>query len=77
MHFLDAVLDLLDRDLVVFDLAFEIGGDMKRDELDDAGVILLAQRVERLGYRCADLPDGEVHNLAVTLHYLIHMQPPA
>ncbi len=47
---------------------------MKRDELDDARVVLLADRIERLGDRRADLVDVELDDGAVALDYLIHIR---
>ena len=56
----------------VLDLGLEMGGDPQGQQVHDAGVILLAQRLEGLGDGRADLPDLELGDGAVPLDYLIH-----
>ena len=74
-NLLDTVLNVLDRDLVVDDLVLEIGGDMKRNQVDDAGVVLLAERIECLRDCRADLADVEINDFSVSLDYLVHIIP--
>ena len=71
-HALHAVLDVLDGDLVVFDLRLEIRRHLQREHIDDARVILLCLRVERLGDRLGDLLDVELGDLAVSLDDPVH-----
>ena len=69
---LDAVLNVLDGDLAVFDLRLEIRRDLQREEVDHAVVILLLLRDERLADGRGDLAEVEIHDLIVSLYYLVH-----
>ena len=73
--FLDAVLNILDRNLVVDDLVLEVGGDMKGDQIDNAWMVLLAERIECLRDCRADLADVEINDFSVSLDYLVHIIP--
>ena len=71
-HGLHAVLDVLHRDTAVPDLGLKICGHPKGQQVDDAGMKLLIQGLERLGDGGADLPDLKTGGGAVPLRHLIH-----
>ena len=48
-HLLHAVLHVLDADDAVFDARLEMGGHVEGQKVDRGGMVLLLQRVERLG----------------------------
>ena len=72
-HGLDAVLDVLDGDGTVFDLALEIGRDLEREEVYDALVVLRAGGVESLGDGAAYLGDIEINKLALSFPDPVHL----
>ena len=72
-HGLDAVLDVLDGDGAVFDLALEIGRDLEREEVYDALVVLRAGGVESLGDGAAYLGDIEINKLALSFPDPVHL----
>ena len=75
-HLLDAVLDVLDRDLSVDDLCLEIGGHVERKQFDDARMIVFLKCLKCLGDRRGDLADIEFRDLTVSLNDLIHIKIP-
>ena len=70
---LNTVLYVLDGDGDVFYLALEVRGDLEREEVYDALVILGARGLESLGYRAADLGDIEIYKIAVSFPYPVHL----
>ncbi len=49
---------------------------MQRDQIDHAGVILLIERLKRLGDGAADLVDMEIDDFSVPFNDLIHEKTP-
>ena len=72
-HGLDAVLNILDGDLAVMDLAEEIRRDLERQKIDDAVVIIGVGGLEGLFHGGRDLGDIKLHDLSVALYYLVHV----
>ncbi len=72
----DAVLNLFNRDAAVLDLAFEIGRDVQREQLDHARMILLFGCFKRLGDGRRDLLNRKIRDLTVSFDNLVHKNPP-
>ena len=71
-HGLHAVLDVLHRNAAVPDLGLKICGHPQGQQVDDAGIKLLIQGLERLGDGGADLSDLKTGGGTVPLRHLIH-----
>ena len=69
---LDAVLDVFDVDEIVFNLAFEIGGNAERQHVDDCGNVLLVLRLKRFGNGDRDFVKIKIGYFTVSFNYLIH-----
>ena len=69
---LHAVLNVLHGDAAVPDLGLKVSGDPQSQKVDDTGMELLVQSLERLGNGGADLADLEGGGGAVTLCHLVH-----
>ncbi len=70
-YLLHTVLDVLNRDLLVDDLALEIRCHMQRDQFDHARMILFIQCAECLGDGIRYLADLKFYNLTVSFYYFI------
>ena len=75
-NLLDAVLDIFDRDHAVPDLGLKVRCDMKRDQIDDRGMILFFDSHESLGNGVTDLADLKIDNLSVSFGNLVHNKTP-
>ena len=75
-HRLHTVLDILHLDSVVFNFGFKVGRDLKGQQIDDAGVILLLLGLEGLGDGPADFADIKFGHRAVPLDYMVHPVSP-
>ena len=71
-HFLHAVLDVLDVDDAALDLWLEMRGHVQGQKVDGGRMVLLLQRVERLGNGCGDFGDVDALSQSVSLLNLIH-----
>ena len=71
-HLLHAVLHVLDADDAVLDAGFEMRGHVEGQQVDRRRMVLLLQRVERLGDGARNLCDIEFRDLAVALLNLVH-----
>ena len=70
-YLLNTVLDILNRDLFVDDLALEVGRNMQRDQFNHARMILFFQCAERLRDGVRDLADLKFYDLTVSFYYFI------
>ena len=71
-HSLHGVLDVLHGDLVVLDLALEIGGDLEGQKVDGVVVVVLLLGIEGLFDGGRDLADVKIHDLVIAFYDLIH-----
>lgn len=70
------VLNRLDANVPVLDFGLVIRGYLEREQIDDVGIILLIQSVERLADGCADFGDIKGDDRSVPLCDLIHSSFP-
>ncbi len=72
-HCFDAVLHVLDRDKAVLYLGQKVRGDLQRQKINNAVVVVGACGIERLFDGGGYLIDVKINYLSVTLDYLIHI----
>ncbi len=70
------VLNVLHGDLVVLDLALEVGGDLEGKEVDGVVVVVLLLGVERLLDGGGNLGNVEINDLVISLYDLVHNVSP-
>ena len=73
---LDAVLNILDRNIAVFYLRQEVSRDLERDEIDDIIGVLGVGGLKRLFNGVCDLGDVKIYDFSVSLNDLVHLFPP-
>ena len=71
-HGLHAVLDILNGDELVVDLALEVRRDHHRQKIDGAVIVVGRGGVKGLFHGRGDLADLEIHHTPVTFYDSVH-----